>query len=192
MKVRLVEASDPFTDKVKKEFIEVEDAEIGVVEDSDVTDNDSAGVPDRDGDVDVAGQDSVTDEEIAAELVDVDYVVKIPPVKEYTAQMVITHEKPEQFIDITMVGKVLTRSIQNTTDGVWRKCYPGAFWMKDGKRLSDPTTKGQCVGDIRPGLTVTFVVVVPKFPLGNKPDLLRIAILEDGVGWHTVEDLRVR
>ena len=147
-------------------------------------------------------EESITDEELAAALVDADYVVKIPPVKERTLRVMLdedsfTEEEEvvvvlEAYIDITMVGDLLRRSVQNTGPAVWRKCYPGAFWIRNEKRLADPTTKGQCIGDVRPGLTVKFEIVVPRFPLGEKPDILRIAILEDGVGWHTVEDLRVR
>lgn len=140
-------------------------------------------------------EETITDEEIAASIPD-DYVVKMPPVEEYTQKAVIKSvgkaELPEVTIDITLVGTLLRRSVKNTTENVWRKCYPGAFWIRDGQRLADPTTKGQCLGDIRPGLTYPFVVVVPIFPSDGKPDKLVVAILEDGVGWHTVEELRVR
>lgn len=96
------------------------------------------------------------------------------------------------YIDKTMVGQVLTRSVLNTTSTVWKKCFPCAFWIMGEKRLADPASKSQCLGDIRPGLKKKFVVMIPRFPIGEKPDLLRVAILEDGVAWHTVEDIRVR
>lgn len=95
------------------------------------------------------------------------------------------------YIDKSMVGKVLTRSILNITNNAWKKCYPGAFWVEWGKRMQAPATKGSCLGDIRPGERRKFEVVVPRFPTREEPDLLRVAILEDGVGWHIVEDVRV-
>lgn len=97
-----------------------------------------------------------------------------------------------EYVDRTMAGKVLTRSIRNTTTKVWKNCYPGAFWMEWGERMQAPTTKGPCLGDIQPGERRKFEVVIPRFPSREEPDLLRIAILEDEVDWHNVEDMEVR
>lgn len=123
-----------------------------------------------------------------------DEVAKEKPVEPIIIQHDIKDEMPvpEQVIDRMMVGQTLRRTIQNDTSEVWRNCYPGAYWVKDKKRLSHPASKGTCMGDVRPGLVMTFLVMIPRFPLGGKPDFLRIAILEDGVGWHDVEDIRVR
>jgi len=91
-----------------------------------------------------------------------------------------------------MVGKILTRSVRNDTGRAWKTCYPGAFWMKDGERLLEMAVKTQCIGDIQAGTQKMFQIVVPRFPLDERPDALRIAILEDGVRWHVVEDIRAR
>lgn len=120
-------------------------------------------------------------------------VDKLPKVEDLLFEM--ESEPPlraEECIDLTMVGELLTRSVLNTSSAVWRECYPCAFWMKDGERLAGPSSKSSCLGDIRPGLREKFVVMIPRFPIGVKPDLLRIAILEDKIGWHTVEDIGVR
>lgn len=95
-------------------------------------------------------------------------------------------------IDYTMVGDLLIRKVANTTGNAWEKCYPGAFWIRGERRLGGPSSKSECIGVLRPGLSVTIRVAIPRFPSGDKPDLLRIAILEDGKGWHTVEDIPVR
>lgn len=95
-------------------------------------------------------------------------------------------------IDKSWVGRVLTFMVKNETRSAWEKCYPGAFWVRWGERIPGPASKDQCLGNIAPGATVHFRIVVPIFPTGEKPDALRIAILEDGVCWHTVEDIEVR
>lgn len=135
-----------------------------------------------------------TDEEIAVALVDVDFIVKMPPVKEYTQKMIIRDEKPEEFIDKMMAGETLWFTAVNETGKVWSagQCYPGCFWMKNGERVQGPATKDQPFAvDVQPGKTVFFGVMIPRFP-DEKPDVLRVAVLENGVVWHTVEDIRVR
>lgn len=149
---------------------------------------------------DLAGifTEDITDEEIAASLVDVDPIVQIPPVNEYVQKVRITDVRKAQliglYVDRTMVGKTLWLTAVNKTGKMWPagRCYPSCYWIRRNKRMDGPMTKDQpFMIDVQLGGTVPFGVVVPRFPT-EKPDFLRVAVLENGVGWYKVEDLRVR
>lgn len=152
----------------------------------------------NDGEFRDVPEPELTDEEIQASLIDADFVVQMPPVNEYTVQMRVTEivkpQPPAPHVDRTMVGKTLWFTATNGTEKLWPAghCYPGCFWVKGDKRMDAPATKDQPFQiDILPGATVSFGVVVPRFP-EDKPDALRVSVLENGVGWHTIQDIRMR
>lgn len=93
------------------------------------------------------------------------------------------------------VGKPISVLAVNKTPDIWLSyvCRPRAYWVKGGCRIDGPvTTDDHLPLDAFPGCPVSLCVLVPKFPVRERPSALRIVVLENGAGEHVICDIPFR